>query len=288
MSRNLALSVAPITTEEFIVPPAVMHTIRQATETILVRGAYTNPAGVEISIDAGQAQARANQRIYRATDDMPSGHGRYTQTQLFVYNQTALTIAQERVRQGYRVAMLHFVNSPYPERVIERPSQSESLMWSSSLSYCLQDVTWPRPTPFYDDTVVVTPQMPIFRNHSGDLLEAPWQSGIVHAVAVDAHVIRTRMPEHVAEIPQMMVQRAQRILHAAATLRANVLVLGAWGCGRAGHDAAVMAAIWQVAITDAKVRSFGIIDFAVADVKPARQTYMHFYQRLHQRQIALL
>jgi len=287
MSSNLALTVAPITPDEFIVAPAAMRTIRHATQTILARGTYTNPDGVDISIDALQASARTMQRRYGTTQPIDVVGGRYGRTQLFVYNQTALAIARERVRQGYRVAMLHFVNSPYLQSANSvRPSQADSLMWSSSLAYCLQDVEWSGEAPFYDDTVVVTPQMPFFRDHGGDLLSAPWRSSVVHAVAIDAHAVRTRMPEHTAEVPQMMLQRAVRVLHAATTTRANLLVLGAWGCGCAGHDAAVMAAIWHVAIAQAKVRMFGIIDFAVADIKPSRPTYTAFSQRLHQQHIA--
>jgi hypothetical protein len=40
-------------------------------------------------------------------------------------------------------------------------------------------------------------------------------------------------------------------------------------------------------MTQAKVRTFGIIDFAVADIKPRRPTFTSFYQRLHQQQIEL-
>lgn len=288
MPSNLALTVAPITPDEFVIAPAVMRNIRHATQTILARGTYTNPDGVDISIDALQASARTKQRRYDATQPIDVTGGRYGHSQLYVYNQTALTIARERVRQGYRVAMLHFVNPPYLQSANSvRPSQADSLMWSSSLAYCLQDVEWQGVSPFYDDTVVVTPQMPFFRDHGGDLLSEPWRSSVVHAVAIDAHAVRTQMPEHTAEVPQLMVQRAIRVLQAAATTRANVLVLGAWGCGCAGHDAAVMAAIWHVAIAQAKVRIFGIIDFAVADIKPSRPTFTSFYQQLHQQHIAL-
>lgn len=287
MPSNLALTVAPITTEEHMIAPAVTSKIRHATQTILTRGAYTNPDGVDVSIAAVQAHARRQQRRYDPSQAIDVVDGRYSHTELYVYNQTALTIARERVRQGYRVAMLHFVIPPARLQHVVRPTQTESVLRSSSLAYCLSDVTWPVTAPLYDDTVIVTPQVPVFRDHSGDLLAEPWQVSMVHAMAVDAHEVRLRMPEREAEIPQVMVQRAQRVLVAAATTRANVLVLGAWGCGSAGHDPSVMAAIWQVAITQAKVRMFGIIDFAVADVKPMRPTFTSFSQRLHQQHVVL-
>lgn len=287
MSNNLALTVAPITPDEFMMAPAVTSKIRHATQTIIARGAYTNPDGVDVSIAVLQDYAREQQRTYVATQAIESVGGRYTQTQLYVYNQTVLTIARERVRQGYRVAMLHFVIPPSRAQANElRPTQSDSLMRSSSLLHCIDDVSWSVSSPFYDDAVIVTPQVPVFRDHGGDLLAAPWQGSIVSAVAIDAHEVRQRMPEREAEVPQVMIARAQRVLGAATTTRANVLVLGAWGCGSAGHDPALMAAIWQVAITQAKIRMIGIIDFAIADIKPARPTFTSFYQRLHQQHIA--
>lgn len=286
MSQNLVLTVVPITRDEHMIAPAVASKIRHATQTIIARGAYTNPDGVEISIAALQDQAKAQQRAYSATQPIESIQGRYSQTQVYVYNQTVLTIARERVRQGYRVAMLHFVMPTARAQVnISRPTQSDSLMRSSSLAHCIENESWPMTSPFYDDRVVVTPQVPVFRDHSGDLLAAPWQGGMVHALAVDAHEVRRQMPEREAEVPQVMIARAQRVLLAAATMRANVLVLGAWGCGTAGLDASLMAAIWQVAITQANVRMIGIIDFAIADVKPSRPTFASFYQRLHQQHI---
>ncbi|MFZ9856728.1 MAG: TIGR02452 family protein [Roseiflexaceae bacterium] len=288
MPSNVALTVAPITSEELMITAAVASKIRQATQTIVDRGAYTSPDGIDISIAALQSYARAHQHTYDAMQSIDVLAGRYRQTQLYVYNQTALTIARERVRQGYRVAMLHFVNPPYQyASSVARPSQEDSLMWASSLAYCMHDVVWPSTAPFYDDTIVVTPQVPIFRDHGGDLLTAPWRASMIHAMAVDAHAVRQRMPEREAEIPHIMVHRAQRILQAGAMTRANVLVLGAWGCGRAGHDAAVMAATWNVAIAQSKVQTYGIIDFAIADIQPNRPTFNHFYQRLHTQQISL-
>jgi len=289
MRRNLALTVAPITHEEFVMAPAVAKKLRQATQTIVSRGAYVNPDGVDMSIASQQRQSLAQQRVYDASQQIDAIGGRYTQAQTYVYNQTTLTIARERVRQGYRVAILHFANPGWSQRSSAgRATQEESLMRSSSLPYCMDAVSVPASAPFYDDTVIVTPQVPVFREHAGDLLEAPWQSEMVHAIAVDVYAVRQHMPEREAEIPQVMLQRAQRVLQAAATTRANVLVLGAWGCGRAGHDPAVMAAIWQVAIAQAKVRMFGIFDFAVADIKATQPTFSSFYRRLHQQQFDLI
>lgn len=287
------LGIAPITYAEHITPATVSRKLSQATQTIIDRGVYTNPSGVDITISSLQAIARQQRARYGANDQIAPATGRYGYTHAYVYNNSVLTVARERARQGYRVALLNFASNGHrgPEWLDGYPVQEESLMRSSSMMYCMHDFAWMHESvvdgPFYDDTVAVTPRVPVFRDHGGDLLDEPWQCDIVHACAVDARTIRQVMPEREAEVPQLMVQRALRVLHVAATTRANVLVLGAWGCGQAGNDSAVMAAVWQVAIEQAKLRTFGIIDFAVADVEPGQPVYTSFVQRLHKREFVL-
>lgn len=289
MRKNLALDIAPITPDEFVMAPIVSNKIHQATQTIVRRGGYTNPEGVDVSIQGLQENARQQGRTYAADHAISVPSGRYTHTHAYVYNQSTLTIAHARVRQGYRVAVLNYANPPGANRrrLTRHVVQEESLARSSSMRYCMPTHEWRVDTPFYDDVVVVTPMVPVFREHGGDLLSEPWQCGIVHALAVDVPDVRRTMPEREAEIPYVMLRRAQRILQAAATLRANVLVLGAWGCGQAGHDSAIMAATWQVAIEQASVRMFGIIDFGVADTTQEQTIFVNFHKRLHQRQFVL-
>lgn len=293
MRRNLALDVAPITDSEFNTSPRVMRAIQQATQHIVERGTYTNPNGVDISIAALQQASQQQRIVYRAGNDIPSVSGRYTNTHAYVYNQSALTVARERARQGYRVVMLNFASrgSGDADWMPGYVAQEASLWGATSLSYSMQAIDWVQSgtfvAPVFDHSVVVTPRVPVFRDHNGDLLDEPWLCDFVHAYAVDAHTTRRVVPEREAEIPQIMLQRAICVLQSAATTRANVLVLGAWGCGQAGNDPAVMAAMWQVAIEQTRIRTFGIIDFAVADVTPAQAVYTSFVQRLHKREFQL-
>ncbi|MBM4414327.1 MAG: TIGR02452 family protein [Chloroflexi bacterium] len=293
MRKNLTLDLAPITHDEFHLPANVVTAIHNATQSILARGSYTNPAGVDMSIRAMQDAARNQQVRYSPADQIPAPTGRYSHTHLYVYNQASLTVAQERVRQGYRVAVLAFANPTLNSAHTRRASisQEHSIHRATSIQYCTLHQDWlkdaAQQSPLYDDTVVVTPLVPVFREQTGDLLGSPYACGFVHAIAVDAHAVRRTMPEREAEIPNLMLQRAQRVLRAVAMTRANVLVLGAWGCGGAGIDASVMAAIWQVAIEQSGIRTFGIIDFAVPDVSSTQATYLNFYRRLHQRLIDL-
>lgn len=291
MRKNLTLDLAPITHDELHLQTNVITAINNATQSIIARGSYTNPEGVDISIRAMQDTARSQQVRYPPEQTLPVPTGRYTHTHLYVYNQASLTVAQERVRQGYRVAILTFANPMQKTPQMRRASitQEQSINRSTSIQYCTLHQEWlkdaAQQSPIYDDTVVVTPLVPIFREQTGDLIASPYACGFVHAIAIDAHAVRRTMPEREAEIPNLMLQRAQRILRAAAILRANVLVLGAWGCGGAGIDASVMAAIWQVAIEQSGVRTFGIVDFAVPDVSNSQSIYLSFYRRLHQRLI---
>jgi uncharacterized protein (TIGR02452 family) len=160
-------------------------------------------------------------------------------------------------------------------------SQEAALARASALAYCLSDDAWygdPRHArnPFYDDTVIVTPRVPFFRNHEGDLLATPWHADVLTAAAVHAHAVRRYLPGRESEIPRIMLARAMAVLRAACTLDADVLVLGAWGCGNLGNDPTLMATVFREALNLVDMRSFAQIDFAVADLHTPPANYLTF------------
>jgi uncharacterized protein (TIGR02452 family) len=152
--------------------------------------------------------------------------------------------------------------------------------------HCLGSHSWyrnrtHRTNPFYDDTVIVTPHVPVFRGHEGDLLETPLHYAMISAAAVHATNVQLYMPQREAEIPLQMARRATRIIEAAATTNANVLILGAWGVGEFGHTPELIATAFQVAFESRATRAFAIIDFAVPDIAPITPVYVAFHNRFH-------
>jgi uncharacterized protein (TIGR02452 family) len=288
MRRTLSLSLPALAKEDFLMDIDAAEMVGRATQQIITRGSYITEAGTEHDIQESLRQAHAQMVTFRPDTAIPQGPAKYSQAMTFVHNQTALMVAHARQRRGYRVAVLNFTN---PRNLGGGwlhgvQSQEASLARSSGLMHCLGSHAWyrnrtHRTNPFYDDTVIVTPHVPVFRGHEGDLLETPLHYAMISAAAVHSTNVQLYMPQREAEIPLQMARRATRIIEAAATTNANVLILGAWGVGEFGHTPELIATAFQVAFESRATRAFAIIDFAVPDIAPMTPVYAAFHNRFH-------
>lgn len=288
MQRALSLNLPALSKDEFMLKRHAAIMVGRATQQIVERGNYMTESGSEHDITAQLASAQLRTNAYDAAYQFVPPRAKYTQALTYVHNQTTLTVAHARQRRGYQVAVLNFTNPTNLGNgwLQGRNSQEASLVRASGLIACLQTQSWYRNpdhhvNPFYDDTVIVSPHVPIFRGHDGDLLEQPWTANIVSAAPVHASGVRKYTPMREAEIPLHVARRATRIIEAAASTKANVLVLGAWGCGRFGNQPDVIVNAFRVAFESPALRAFAIIDFAVPDVSASAQLYQAFYQRFH-------
>jgi len=292
MRRTLSLSLPMLTKEDFLMDIDAAEMVGRATQQIITRGSYITEAGIEHDIQESLHQANAQMVTFRPDAVIPQGTAKYSQAMTFVHNQTALMVAHARQRRGYRVAVLNFTN---PRNLGGGwlhgvQSQEASLARSSGLMHCLGSHSWyrnrtHRTNPFYDDTVIVTPHVPVFRGHEGDLLETPLHYAMISAAAVHSTNVQLYMPQREAEIPLQMARRATRIIEAAATTNANVLILGAWGVGEFGHTPELIATAFQVAFESRATRAFAIIDFAVPDIAPTTPVYTAFRNRFHEQSV---
>ena len=292
MRRKLALSLPVLTKEDFLMDIDAAEMVGRATQQIITRGSYITEAGTEHDIQESLHQAHAQMVTFRPDTVIPQGTAKYSQAMTFVHNQTALMVAHARQRRGYRVALLNFTN---PRNLGGGwlhgvQSQEAALARSSGLMHCLSSHSWyrnrtHRTNPFYDDTVIVTPHVPVFRGHEGDLLETPLHYAMISAAAVHATNVQLYMPQREAEIPLQMARRATRIIEAAATTNANVLILGAWGTGEFGHTPELIATAFQVALESRATRAFAIIDFAIPDIAPMTPVYAAFRNRFHEQSV---
>ncbi|NBU64213.1 MAG: TIGR02452 family protein [Chloroflexia bacterium] len=292
MRRTLSLNLPVLAQDEFLMELNAAKMVGQATQQIILRGSYLTELGQEHDISAALAHASAQRITYMPDTQIPISKAKYSQAVTYVHNQTALTVAHARQKRGYRVAILNFTNpldhgGGWLQGV---QSQEASLARSSGLMHCLANHPWYHQrshqfNPFYDDTVIVVPHVPVFRSHEGDLLEVPVHHTIISTAAVHANDVRLYMPHRAAEIPLQMARRATRVIEAAAKANANVLILGAWGAGEFGHTPALIATAFQVALESLATRAFAIIDFAVPDIAPNTPVYSHFHHRFHEQSV---
>ena len=276
---------APLTIDTLLLSRKSAARLGKATKDIVARGWYFNEFERQIDIAAARDTAKLDQVAYRPGQPIATHPVRHAQFHTAVFNQPTLTVAHARHLQGHRVALLNFASPITPGGGWLRGAraQEESLARASALAHCLSDDIWYYDSrharnPFYDDTVIVTPRVPFFRQHEGDLLATPWQADVLTTAAVHARAVRHYMPGRESEIPRIMLGRAIAMLRAACTLDADVLVLGAWGCGNFGNAPTLIATVFREAFNLVDMRTFAQIDFAVADLRTPPLFYQAFAQ----------
>ena len=283
------LNLPTLTLEELLMERNVAAKMGHDTQQITEQGWYTNTHGHTVDIRALRDAATHGSVTYQPGETPPVGAPRHTHVHTYMHNQTTLAVADARVAQGYRVAILNFASATTPGGgwLHGARAQEESLARSSTLVHALRDdATYKNDThqrnPFYDDTVIVSPSVPFFRQHNGQFLEKPWLADVITSAAVMAKAVRTYMPERVGEIAATMQQRTEKVFRIATTLDADILILGAWGCGAFGNAPEEIAQIMYDTMQIVDMRRFVALDFAVADVKDALENYPAFATRFDQ------
>jgi uncharacterized protein (TIGR02452 family) len=268
---------------------------RLARETleILDRGAYTTPAGREVSVADELAAARSGSRLYRPEqlDDllrrrdelMRPREGR-PPVAFEVVNETTLQAAR-RLSAGVDppgVLALNFASARNPGGGFLGGSQAqeESLARSSGLYPCLlacgemYEVNRRNPSCLYTDHMIYSPGVQVFRDGDGRLLEEPYRVSFLTAPAVNAGAVRHNEPHNVSRIGPTMRARAEKLLAVALAHGHETFVLGAWGCGVFRNDPAEVAGWFAGHLTGegAFCTAFTRVVFAVLDGSPRGST----------------
>lgn len=211
-------------------------------------------------------------------------------------------------KQSKPVLVLNFANPVNPGGGVRRGAraQEEDLCRKSSLLLSLESsgaqayYNYNRNLHTYmgSDAMIFTPNVEVIRDDKGALLE---ESRIVSVLTCAAPMI-TKGKEGLSEeeYRQMLFTRITGMLKCAAAFGYKVLVLGAWGCGAFGNDAALMSDLFYRALKELRycgmVESnlFRRIDFAVLDRTQEQYNYKqfernftheHFYREENQKEI---
>ena len=130
------------------------------------------------------------------------------------------------------------------------------------------------------DAMIFTPEVEIVRDETGALLS---ETVIVSVLTCAAPMI-TMGREGMAEeaYREMFYQRIVGMLKCAAYLGYHVLILGAWGCGAFGNDAAMVSDLFYKALKELCFNDMGTkdlfrrIDFAVLDRSQEQYNFKEF------------
>ncbi len=259
--------------------------IAQETLAIVQGGAYRAPSGAEVSfLDDIQMAIHRSELITPAAAKALRHRAdrvllqRDFQTTFEVKNEGTFTTARRLVERfgPDKVAALNFASAKNPGGGFLSGSQAqeESLARASALYACLLPHstyydTNRKANLLYTDHMIVSPQVPVFRDDQDNLIDEPWKVTIITSPAPNAGAVAKNDPVLVPSVETTLRRRAEQILSAAVLFDQTALVLGAWGCGVFKNDPKVVAQIFgEMLLGDgAFAKAFEHVAFAVLDSK---------------------
>jgi uncharacterized protein (TIGR02452 family) len=262
---------------------AQRRAIAAETVAIVQAGGYRAPSGGWADIAAAVAVAVSGTRLHLPDDPLPADAPSNPAPLVEVTNESTLAAAR---RIGGDVTVLVFASARNPGGgfLSGARAQEEDIARASALHACLgaapafyehhraeKDLR-------YSDRVIYSPSVPVFRDDSGELLDQPYQIGMITAAAPNLGAVLSNQPHLAASVPQVVHGRAVRVLEVAAAHGQRRLVLGAWGCGVFGNDPVVVADAFAAGLR--RVDKFDHVVFAVLDRSPGTPTYGAFVNRL--------
>ncbi|WP_405534324.1 TIGR02452 family protein [Streptomyces sp. NBC_00075] len=261
---------------------ARLRDLARGTEEIVAAGSYRASDGREVRLAAAIKAARAGTRLYGpASLDVPPAPAPLA-TAFEVTGESSLEAAR---RLPGPVAVLNFSSARNPGGgyLNGAQAQEEALCRASALYTCLLEVREfydhhrTHRDPFYTDRVIHSPEVPIFRDDRGHLLDTPHTAGFLTSAAPNAGVIRRTTPERTSKIPGALASRAERVLETAATEGYQRLVLGAWGCGVFQNDPRTVAETFRDLLVGGRFEGrFERVVFAILDRTRAATTRTAF------------
>jgi uncharacterized protein (TIGR02452 family) len=171
-------------------------------------------------------------------------------------------------------------------------AQEESLARASGLYSCLlQAPTYYKANRknnrcgFYEDLIIYSPSVPVFRNDNDELIEDPWKTAIITAPAPNRGAIRNQKglsQDEKDEEMEILIEksfkgRIDMILSTAIKFGHRHIILGAWGCGVFQNDPFVVANLFKNALLQKCFEGkFDTIVFAVLDLSKDCMTFNAF------------
>jgi uncharacterized protein (TIGR02452 family) len=255
-----------------------LREIARQTVAIADSGTYRSSSGGEVVIGEAVRAAVAGTRLHLQDADLGLG-GADGALAVEVTCESTLTAAR---RAGPDAACLVFASAKKPGGGFlgGAQAQEESIARSSALYPCL--LSAPEFYSFhrsqrdlrYSDHVIYSPNVPVFRDDKGNLLDQPYTTSFLTAAAPNLGAILRNQPEHAADVPAVLARRARRVLQAAAMHGHRRLVLGAWGCGVFRNDPAAVAGAFADALR--VLPGFDLVTFAIRDGRPGTPAYRAF------------
>ncbi len=194
-------------------------------------------------------------------------------------NKDALTLAREKSRNltyrdesgRSRILLLNLASAVRPGGGVRNGmgGQEESLCRDSTLLMSLESEA---AKPYYEynnkrnthmgsDGLILSPEVIVFRDEKGELLDEPFSISVISCAAPNVRFGFEGMSKE--EYQKMLYRRIEGILRCAGNLGYKNLILGAFGCGAFRNDAALVSDCFCRALTGEAGRGLAHADFAV-------------------------
>lgn len=256
-----------------------LRRIAAETVAIVAQGGYQAPSGAWVDLAGAVRHAVAGSRLHLPDERLPIGGKDVTVPLVEVTTESTLA-AGRRLGEGTAALVFASARNPGGGFLTGARAQEEDIARASALHACLNAASdfysHHRNTRDlrYTDRVIYSPEVPVFRDDTGTLLDQPYLLSMITSAAPNLTAIRANQPDVAESVPAVVRARALRVLRVAAAHGHRRLVLGAWGCGVFGNDPAVVADAFAAALRH--VSRFDKVVFAVLDRTTAATTHQAF------------
>lgn len=242
----------------------------------------------------------SKQRLYLEAEEVGVRRKVKSNTKTVVSKKRSFEAAAEYARDGKKVCVLNFASSTNPGGGVTRGSsaQEECLCRCSTLYPCLNtEKMWDAfygphraaGNPLYNDDCLYTPGVVVFKSDVSfpeRMEEADWyQVDVITCAApnlrsVPSNFMNPCAGETPAEIEneklyKLHQQRIERIFRIAAANGAEILILGAFGCGAFCNPPEVVAKAFK-AVQEKYASYFEMIEYAVFCGRYETENYQVF------------
>lgn len=268
--------------------------IARETLEIIDRGIYLNKKNESIELSQDLAKATENSKHYRPemfedifleVTQIVKNNSQKNKTKFEINNETTLQAAKRLIvdLEKKDTICLNFASAKNPGGGFINGSnaQEESLARSSGLYPCINQMQAMYQTNrnlkscLYTDNIIYSPQVPVFRDDNGNLLDFYYLLSIITSPAVNAGaVLRSKEKISPAEIKNVMSERAKKVLAVAVINNYKNIILGAWGCGVFQNSPRDIAEIFynHLVKNDYFKNYFDRVVFAILDNSQGSQT----------------
>jgi len=203
---------------------------------------------------------------------LPRIHQAEKESRIEVHQETTLSAISRLNQQGLQPVALNFASAYNPGGGFLKgaSAQEETLVRASGLYACLKSAGMyryhaQRRDPMYTDYAIYSPEVPIFRDEEGALLQEPYTCAFVTSPAPNAGAVLRRNPKRKRGIRRQLVLRIRKVLTLMAAHGHQHIILGAWGCGVFRNDPEQVAEIFASILHSTFQNVFELVVFAILD-----------------------